>query len=63
MPRKPETFSSYWKLRPGVFEIESSELALQKGNDATKTFAQQMVADPEKTAELKALIAVGKVMR
>jgi putative membrane protein len=45
-----------------VFEIESSKLALQKGNDATKAFAQQMVADHEKTtAELKALIVSGKV--
>jgi putative membrane protein len=45
-----------------VFEIESSKLALQKGNDATKTFAQQMIADHEKTtAELKALLATGKV--
>jgi putative membrane protein len=45
-----------------VFEIESSKLALQKGNDATKAFAQQMVTDHEKTtAELKALIVSGKV--
>ncbi len=45
-----------------VFEIESSKLALQKGNDATKAFAQQMVTDHEKTtAELKALLASGKV--
>lgn len=45
-----------------VFEIESSKLALQKGNEATKAFAQQIIADHEKTtAELKALIATGKV--
>ncbi|WP_374730623.1 DUF4142 domain-containing protein [Aliirhizobium terrae] len=45
-----------------VFEIESSKLALTKGNDATKAFAQQMVTDHEKTtAELKALLASGKV--
>ncbi|WP_312408184.1 DUF4142 domain-containing protein [Rhizobium sp.] len=45
-----------------VFEIESSKLALQKGNDATKAFAQQMVTDHEKTtAELKTLLASGKV--
>jgi putative membrane protein len=45
-----------------VFEIESSKLALQKGNDATKAFAQQMVTEHEKsTAELKALITSGKV--
>ncbi len=44
------------------FEIESSKLALQKGDDAIKTFARQMVADHEKTsAELKALIDSGKV--
>jgi putative membrane protein len=45
-----------------VFEIESSKLALQKGNEATKAFAQQMVTEHEKTtAELKALLASGKV--
>jgi putative membrane protein len=45
-----------------MFEIESSKLALQKGDDATKTFAQQMITDHEKTtAELKALLASGKV--
>lgn len=45
-----------------LFEIESSKLALQKGNDATKAFAQQMVTDHEKTTtELKALLATGKV--
>lgn len=37
-----------------VFEIESSKLALQKGNDAAKAFAQQMITDHEKTtAELR----------
>lgn len=45
-----------------LFEIESSKLALEKGDDATKTFAQQMITDHEKTsAELKALISDGKV--
>lgn len=45
-----------------VFEIDSSKLALQKGDDATKAFAQQMITDHEKTtAELKALLAGGKV--
>lgn len=44
-----------------VYEIESSKLALQKGDDATKAFAQQMIADHEKTtAELKALLTAGK---
>ncbi|PWL16608.1 DUF305 domain-containing protein [Falsochrobactrum shanghaiense] len=41
-----------------MFEIESSKLALDKGDPATKSFAQQMVTDHEKTsAELKDLIA------
>jgi len=45
-----------------LFEIESSKLALQKGDDETKKFAQQMISDHEKTsAELKAMIASGKV--
>lgn len=45
-----------------MFEIESSKLALQKGDETTKAFAQQMITDHEKTsAELKALLAGGKV--
>jgi len=45
-----------------MFEIESSKLALQKGDDAVKTFAQQMISDHGKTsAELKSLIDGGKV--
>ncbi|WP_017957143.1 DUF4142 domain-containing protein [Rhizobium leguminosarum] len=45
-----------------MFEIESSKLALERGDAATKTFAQQMVTDHEKTSsELKALITAGKV--
>jgi putative membrane protein len=45
-----------------MFEIESSKLAVQKGDEATKAFAQQMIADHEKTsAELKALLAGGKI--
>ncbi|ACS60378.1 MULTISPECIES: DUF4142 domain-containing protein [Rhizobium] len=45
-----------------MFEIESSRLALDRGDAATKTFAQQMVTDHEKTSsELKALISAGKV--
>jgi putative membrane protein len=44
------------------FEIASSKLALQNGDEAVKTFAQQMITDHEKTsAELKALIDSGKV--
>ena len=38
------------------------KLALQKGDDPVKKFAQQMITDHEKTsAELKALIDSGKV--
>jgi len=45
-----------------MFEIESSTLALEKGNAATKAFAQQMVDAHQKTsAELKALVGSGKV--
>ncbi len=45
-----------------VFEIESSKLAMQKGDDAVKKFATQMIADHEKTtAELTALLNSGKV--
>lgn len=45
-----------------LFEIESSKLALTKGDDATKAFAQQMITEHEKTsAELKALLSGGKV--
>jgi putative membrane protein len=45
-----------------MFEIESSKLALERGDAATKTFAQQMVTDHGKTSsELKALISGGKV--
>jgi putative membrane protein len=40
-----------------MFEIESSKLALQKGDPATKKFAEQMVADHTKTSsELKAIV-------
>ncbi|WP_105386534.1 DUF4142 domain-containing protein [Neorhizobium alkalisoli] len=45
-----------------IFEIETSKLALQKGDDAAKKFAQQMITDHEKaSAELKELISSGKV--
>ena len=45
-----------------LFEIESSKLALTKGDEATKAFAQQMVTEHEKTSsELKALLSGGKV--
>lgn len=45
-----------------MFEIESSKLAAQKGDDATKAFANHMVTDHTKTStELKALVTSGKV--
>ncbi|TWF43363.1 DUF4142 domain-containing protein [Neorhizobium alkalisoli] len=45
-----------------MFEIESSKLALERSDAATKTFAQQMIADHEKTTgELKGLVSSGKV--
>jgi len=45
-----------------MFEIASSKLALQRGDEATKAFAQQMVTDHQKTTdELKGLITTGKV--
>ncbi len=45
-----------------MFEIESSKLALQRGNDQTKKFAQQMIDDHQKTTnELKDLVNSGKV--
>jgi putative membrane protein len=45
-----------------IFEIASSNLALERADGATKTFAQQMVHDHQKTTmELKQLIDSGKV--
>jgi putative membrane protein len=45
-----------------MFEIESSKLAAERADPATKTFAQQMIQDHQKTAaELKQLIDSGKV--
>jgi len=46
-----------------MFEIESSKLAVERSQDAaTKTFAQQMIADHTKTSEeLRALVSGGKV--
>jgi putative membrane protein len=45
-----------------MFEIASSKLALDRGNEATKAFAQQMVTDHTKTtSELKGLVDSGKV--
>ncbi len=45
-----------------MFEIASSKLAAERGDDATKAFAQQMITDHQKTTdELKGLVASGKV--
>lgn len=45
-----------------MFEIESSKLALERSDDATKAFAQQMISDHQKTTgELKGLVSSGKV--
>ena len=45
-----------------MFEIESSKLALERSDVQTKTFAQQMLSDHQKTtAEMKQLIDGGKV--
>lgn len=45
-----------------MFEIESSKLALERGDEPTKAFAQQMINDHQKTTnEMKALISSGKV--
>ncbi|KQV81881.1 DUF4142 domain-containing protein [Rhizobium sp. Root1220] len=45
-----------------MFEIASSKLALERGDGATKAFAQQMVTDHQKTTdELKTLVASSKV--
>lgn len=46
----------------GMFEIRSSELAVQRADDATKPFAQQMITDHQKaSAELKQLVDGGRV--
>jgi putative membrane protein len=46
-----------------MFEIQSSQLAEQKSNDAaTKTFAQKMVTDHTKTTtEMKSMMSSGKL--
>jgi putative membrane protein len=46
-----------------MFEIQSSQLAAQKADDAqTKSFAQKMVTDHTKTSsEVKAMVSGGKV--
>lgn len=45
-----------------MFEIQSSQLAQSKGNDADKAFASQMIEAHQKTTdELKAMVESGKV--
>ncbi|AVA25184.1 DUF4142 domain-containing protein [Rhizobium sp. NXC24] len=45
-----------------MFEIASSKLALERADDATKSFAQQMIADHQKTtSQLKQMVTSGKV--
>jgi putative membrane protein len=45
-----------------MFEIESSKLALERSDDKTKAFAQQMLTDHQKTSdEMKAMVTSGKV--
>ncbi|TWB43467.1 DUF4142 domain-containing protein [Nitrospirillum pindoramense] len=45
-----------------MFEIQSSELAQQKGDEATKSFANQMIQAHQKTsAELKTIVTGGTV--
>jgi putative membrane protein len=40
-----------------MFEVQSSQLAMQKGDDKDKAFAQQMITDHQKTtAELQDLL-------
>jgi putative membrane protein len=43
--------------RSGHFEIQSSQLALERGDQMSKTFAQQIITDHEKAnTELKGLV-------
>ncbi|MBB3233769.1 DUF4142 domain-containing protein [Phyllobacterium endophyticum] len=45
-----------------MFEIESSKLAVERADASTKTFAQQMIDDHQKTSmEMKQLVESGKV--
>lgn len=45
-----------------MFEIQSSELAAQRADQATKTFANQMIADHQKTStEMKGMVQGGTV--
>jgi putative membrane protein len=45
-----------------VYEIQSSQLATERGNDKTKAFAQDMITDHTKTTnDIKGLIQSGKL--
>ena len=45
-----------------MFEIESSKLAVERSDEKTEAFAQQMLTDHQKTSdELKAMVTAGKV--
>lgn len=45
-----------------MFEIQTSQLALERGDEKTKAYAKQMIADHEKTSgEMKAMVEGGKV--
>ena len=45
-----------------MFEIQSSKLAAERSDDATKTYAKQMITDHEKTSsEMKGMVQGGKV--
>ncbi|MVA82533.1 DUF4142 domain-containing protein [Agrobacterium vitis] len=61
IPPKTEDFVAEAAMSD-MFEIESSKLALERGGEPTKAFAQQMIADHRKTStELKAMVDSGKV--
>ncbi|MBP1884316.1 DUF4142 domain-containing protein [Sinorhizobium mexicanum] len=61
VPPKTEDFVKEVSMSD-MFELESSKVAVERTDGATKAFAQQMIQDHQKTtAELKALIDGGKV--
>lgn len=58
----PKTQDFVQAATSDLFEVQSSRLALEKGDAATKVFAQKMVQDHEKTtADLSGLVSSGKV--
>lgn len=61
VPPKTEDFVKEVSMSD-MYELESSKVALERGDEATKAFAQQMVQDHQKTTtELKQLIDGGKI--